>query len=238
GCNACIVACSIENNVQVVGKKYVGQGREMQWLRLDRYFLSEDIEEAPADPQMVMQPVLCMHCENAPCESVCPVAATVHSPDGTNQMIYNRCIGTRYCSNNCPYKVRRYNFFNWSKTIPVEVQMMQNPNVTVRFRGVMEKCSFCVQRIRRTQQRAQLEDRNVQDGEVVTACQQACASDALVFGDLNDPESAVSKMRENSRRYEMLAELDVKPRVSYLGRVRNPHPSLVQESAMPEEPEA
>lgn len=238
GCNACIVACSIENNVQVVGKEYVGQGREMQWLRLDRYFLSEDIEEAPENPQMVVQPVLCMHCENAPCESVCPVAATVHSPDGTNQMIYNRCIGTRYCSNNCPYKVRRYNFFNWSKTIPVQVQMMQNPNVTVRFRGVMEKCSFCVQRIRRTQQRAQLEDRNVQDGEVMTACQQACPAQALTFGDLNNPESAVSKQKENSRRYEMLAELDVKPRVSYLGRVRNPNPNLVQENAIPNEPEA
>ncbi len=226
GCSACIVACNSENNISVVGKEHVGNGREMLWMRLDRYFISHGDDEAPENPQMVVQPVLCQHCENAPCEAVCPVAATVHSPDGTNQMIYNRCIGTRYCSNNCPYKVRRFNFFNWTKTLPLEVQMAQNPNVTVRFRGVMEKCSFCIQRIRRAQQRAGLEDRTVEDGEVVTACQQACPAQAITFGDLNDPESRVSTMKQNSRRYEMLAELDVKPRLSYLGRVRNPNPSL------------
>ncbi len=227
GCNACIVACNSENNVSVVGKQHVGTGREMLWLRLDRYFISHGDDEAlPENPQMVLQPVPCQHCENAPCEAVCPVAATVHSPDGTNQMIYNRCIGTRYCSNNCPYKVRRFNFFNWTKTLPLEVQMAHNPNVTVRFRGVMEKCSFCIQRIRRAQQRAGLEERAVRDGEVRTACQQACPAQAIAFGDLNDPESAVVQQKQNSRNYAMLAELDVKPRVSYLGRVRNPNPSL------------
>jgi len=227
GCGACVIACQSENNVQVVGKAEVANGRELHWLRLDRYFISyNDDESLPENPQMVLQPMPCQHCENAPCESVCPVAATVHSPDGTNQMIYNRCIGTRYCANNCPYKVRRFNYFNWSKTIPLEVQMAQNPNVTVRFRGVMEKCSFCVQRVRRVQKRAGLEDRTVQDGEVLAACQQACPARAITFGDLNDPESQVSRQKENSRNYAMLAELNIKPRVSYLARVLNPNAGL------------
>jgi molybdopterin-containing oxidoreductase family iron-sulfur binding subunit len=228
GCNACIVACNSENNIQVVGKEQVSHGREMHWLRLDRYFVSESTEDRdiPTDPQMVLQPVMCQHCENAPCESVCPVAATVHSPDGTNQMIYNRCIGTRYCSNNCPYKVRRYNWYNWTKTLPVELQMAQNPNVTMRFRGVMEKCSWCVQRIRGAQQRANVEERSLADGEVLTACQQACPADAIVFGDLNDPNSKVNRHKEDPRSYEMLAYLNVKPRLSYLGRVRNANPAL------------
>ena len=226
GCGACLVACQSENNVQVVGKDEVANGRELHWLRLDRYFISEGDEGVPENPKMMLQPMPCQHCENAPCESVCPVAATVHSPDGTNQMIYNRCIGTRYCANNCPYKVRRFNYFNWSKTIPLTVQMAQNPNVTVRFRGVMEKCSFCVQRIRRTQKRAGLEDRNVRDGEVLMACQQVCPAQAITFGDLNDPNSAVSRQKQNSRDYAMLAELNIKPRVSYLARVQNTNTSL------------
>ncbi len=229
GCNACLVACQSENNVQVVGKDEVSRGRELHWIRMDRYFVSEEGQEA--DPMMVMQPVLCMHCENAPCESVCPVAATVHSPDGTNQMIYNRCIGTRYCANNCPYKVRRFNFYNWAKTLPKEVHMLQNPNVTVRSRGVMEKCSFCIQRVRQANIRTSLEDRSIRDGEVKTACQQACPAGAIVFGNINDPGSEVSRARQNNRRYEMLAELSTKPRTSYLGRVMNPNPELAGASA-------
>ena len=224
GCGTCILACQAENNVQVVGKAEVGNGRELHWLRLDRYFVSQDGTQLPDNPQMVLQPVPCQHCENAPCEAVCPVAATVHSPDGTNQMIYNRCIGTRYCANNCPYKVRRFNFFNWSKTIPETVQMAQNPNVTVRSRGVMEKCSFCVQRIRGAQKHAQLEHRALVRDEVKTACQQACPAEAITFGDLNDSQSGASRLREDPRAYTMLAELNVKPRVSYLARVRNPNP--------------
>ena len=224
GCGTCILACQAENNVQVVGKTEVGNGRELHWLRLDRYFVSEEGTELPESPRMVLQPVPCQHCENAPCEAVCPVAATVHSPDGTNQMIYNRCIGTRYCANNCPYKVRRFNYFNWSKTIPETVQMAQNPDVTVRSRGVMEKCSFCVQRIRGAQRRAELEDRALVRGEVLTACQQSCPAEAITFGDLNDAGSEVSRLREDPRAYTMLAELNVKPRVSYLARVSNPKP--------------
>ena len=226
GCNACIVACQAENNIQVVGKEEVGHGRELHWLRVDRYFITEGGEDLDADPQIVMQPMPCQHCENAPCESVCPVAATVHSPDGTNQMIYNRCIGTRYCANNCPYKVRRYNFYNWSKTIPETVQMAQNPNVSIRFRGVMEKCSFCIQRIRQTQKRAGLETRPLHRDEVATACQQACPAEAITFGDLNDQESGVSQAKQNPRSYKLLAELNIKPRVSYLARVRNPNQDL------------
>jgi len=154
------------------------------------------------------------------------VAATYHSPDGTNQMVYNRCIGTRYCANNCPYKVRRFNFYNWTKDLPVTVQMVQNPNVTVRSRGVMEKCSYCIQRIRKAQQQASLEKRNLRDGDVVTACQQACAAESIYFGDLNDPNSKVVKMKENNRRYEVLPQINVKPRTSYMARLRNPNEKL------------
>ena len=226
GCGTCVMACQAENNIQVVGKEEVGNGRELHWLRLDRYFVSRTGTDLPDNPEMVLQPVPCQHCENAPCEAVCPVAATVHSPDGTNQMIYNRCIGTRYCANNCPYKVRRFNYFNWAKTIPETVQMAQNPQVTVRSRGVMEKCSFCVQRIRSAQRTARLEDRDLQRNEVRTACQQACATEAITFGDLNDAGSKVAQQRNDPRAYTMLAELAVKPRVSYLARARNPNKSI------------
>ena len=235
GCNACVVACTSENNVQVVGKEEVTNGRHMYWIRTDRYYVTEG-EEDVEDPEMMMQPVMCQHCENAPCESVCPVAATVHSPDGTNQMIYNRCIGTRYCANNCPYKVRRFNFYNWSKTIPTEVQMAQNPDVSVRTRGVMEKCSWCVQRIRQSQQQADNEDRDLHPNEVETACQQACPTDAITFGDLNNPDSDVVKEKQNPRRYELLSYLNTKPRLSYLGRVRNTN-SRLEEALASEEAE-
>jgi molybdopterin-containing oxidoreductase family iron-sulfur binding subunit len=226
GCNACVVACTSENNVQVVGKEEVSQGRHMYWLRNDRYFVSHEGNEN--NPEMMTQPVMCQHCENAPCESVCPVAATVHSPDGTNQMIYNRCIGTRYCSNNCPYKVRRFNFYNWTKTLPAEVQMAQNPNVTVRSRGVMEKCSWCIHRVRDAQSQADNEDRDLRPNEIETACQQACPTDAITFGDLNNADSDVVEQKQNPRRYELLAYLNVKPRLSYLGRVRNPNPRIAE----------
>lgn len=229
GCNACVVACVSENNIPVVGKHEVGVGRQMHWIRLDRYFVSRDGQED--DPEMLVQPMLCQHCENAPCESVCPVAATIHSPDGLNSMIYNRCIGTRYCANNCPYKVRKFNFYAWTNVTPDSAQMAYNPNVTVRSRGVMEKCTWCMQRIRRGQQRARLEDRRLQDGEIQTACQQACPARAITFGDLNDPNSRVVAEKRMNRRYEMLAYLNVKPRLSYLARITNPNPNLSRTEA-------
>jgi MoCo/4Fe-4S cofactor protein with predicted Tat translocation signal len=223
GCNACIVSCYAENNIPVVGKQQVRIGRNMQWLRIDTYF-----EGDLAAPRAHFQPMACQHCENAPCEQVCPVGATVHTPEGLNSMVYNRCVGTRYCSNNCPYKVRRFNFLLFSDYESESLKLMRNPDVSVRSRGVMEKCSYCVQRIQEAKIAADKENRAILDGEIVTACQQACPASAITFGNLNDKTSKVAKLRSSERSYSVLADLNTRPRTQYLAAVLNPNPELAE----------
>lgn len=245
GCSTCIIACQSENNIPIVGKDQVARGREMHWVRVERYYSVNPADADLADPQVLNMPMFCQHCENAPCENVCPVNATVHDEEGLNMMVYNRCVGTRYCSNNCPYKVRRFNYFDFNqrpldklyqgplapKGMPDLVQMVKNPDVTVRMRGVMEKCTYCIQRIEAAKIAQKVKagptgDIRVPDRTITPACAQACPAEAIVFGDVSDPDSRVARLKEQSRNYSVLEFLYTKPRTTYLARIRNPNPHM------------